>query len=162
MPSLMETVRPQPWEEFDARPPSQKTESPAHSIATEDNLLPLTARMVPFPKAASRSVVDGAVDIPPSDLKRGIVTDLSEPPATENFSSLAKVSRSDSGSTEALPSGWEQRHTPEGHPYYVDHNTRQTSWIDPEHISWVLIMRHWRMQQMEAFMARENCRRHLI
>ncbi|CAG8539950.1 78_t:CDS:10 [Ambispora leptoticha] len=30
-----------------------------------------------------------------------------------------------------LPSGWEQRHTPEGRPYFVDHNTRTTTWVDP-------------------------------
>ncbi|KAJ1985331.1 hypothetical protein H4R33_004087 [Dimargaris cristalligena] len=31
----------------------------------------------------------------------------------------------------ALPSGWEQRFTAEGRPYYVDHSTRTTSWNDP-------------------------------
>ena len=30
-----------------------------------------------------------------------------------------------------LPAGWEQRHTPEGRPYFVDHNTRTTTWVDP-------------------------------
>ena len=30
-----------------------------------------------------------------------------------------------------LPAGWEERHTPEGRPYYVDHNTRTTTWVDP-------------------------------
>ncbi|KAK9338234.1 hypothetical protein V1521DRAFT_416598 [Lipomyces starkeyi] len=30
-----------------------------------------------------------------------------------------------------LPSGWEQRHTPEGRTYFVDHNTRTTTWVDP-------------------------------
>jgi serine/threonine protein kinase len=30
-----------------------------------------------------------------------------------------------------LPKGWELRHTLEGRPYFVDHNTRQTTWIDP-------------------------------
>lgn len=40
-----------------------------------------------------------------------------------------------SGTTTAalgeLPSGWEQRFTPEGRPYFVDHNTRTTTWVDP-------------------------------
>ncbi|KAI9883191.1 MAG: hypothetical protein M1823_005048 [Watsoniomyces obsoletus] len=35
-----------------------------------------------------------------------------------------------SGSGE-LPPGWEQRSTPEGRPYFVDHNTRTTTWVDP-------------------------------
>lgn len=30
-----------------------------------------------------------------------------------------------------LPVGWEQRFTPEGRPYFVDHNTRTTTWVDP-------------------------------
>ncbi|OXV05602.1 hypothetical protein Egran_06630 [Elaphomyces granulatus] len=30
-----------------------------------------------------------------------------------------------------LPPGWEQRATPEGRPYFVDHNTRTTTWVDP-------------------------------
>jgi E3 ubiquitin-protein ligase NEDD4 len=30
-----------------------------------------------------------------------------------------------------LPAGYEMRHTPEGRPYFVDHNTRATSWTDP-------------------------------
>lgn len=30
-----------------------------------------------------------------------------------------------------LPAGWEQRHTPEGRAYFVDHNTRTTTWVDP-------------------------------
>ncbi|KAK9471667.1 uncharacterized protein V1510DRAFT_182690 [Dipodascopsis tothii] len=30
-----------------------------------------------------------------------------------------------------LPPGWEQRHTPEGRTYFVDHNTRTTTWVDP-------------------------------
>ncbi|PWW78736.1 HECT-domain-containing protein [Tuber magnatum] len=33
--------------------------------------------------------------------------------------------------TGELPPGWEQRHTPEGRSYYVDHNTRTTTWVDP-------------------------------
>jgi E3 ubiquitin-protein ligase NEDD4 len=40
-----------------------------------------------------------------------------------------------SGATTAgtgeLPPGWEQRHTPEGRVYFVDHNTRTTTWVDP-------------------------------
>lgn len=46
-----------------------------------------------------------------------------------------QVSMMATGATTAgtgeLPSGWEQRHTPEGRPYYVDHNTRTTTWVDP-------------------------------
>ncbi|KAK5747794.1 hypothetical protein LTS12_022149 [Elasticomyces elasticus] len=30
-----------------------------------------------------------------------------------------------------LPAGWERRHTPEGRAYFVNHNTRTTTWVDP-------------------------------
>ncbi|KAJ3115576.1 hypothetical protein HDU96_000400 [Phlyctochytrium bullatum] len=33
-----------------------------------------------------------------------------------------------------LPAGWEQRYTPEGRPYFVDHNTRTTTWLDPRRV----------------------------
>ncbi|TPX54318.1 hypothetical protein PhCBS80983_g05973 [Powellomyces hirtus] len=33
-----------------------------------------------------------------------------------------------------LPNGWEQRFTPEGRPYFVDHNTRTTTWLDPRRV----------------------------
>ena len=31
----------------------------------------------------------------------------------------------------SLPPGWEERFTPEGRAYYVNHNKRSTSWVDP-------------------------------
>ncbi len=35
------------------------------------------------------------------------------------------------GSQEPLPPGWEMRIDPHGRPYYVDHNTRTTTWERP-------------------------------
>ena len=32
---------------------------------------------------------------------------------------------------ELLPPGWEKRRDPEGRVYYVDHNTRRTTWQRP-------------------------------
>ena len=49
--------------------------------------------------------------------------------------SASAVSMMATGATTAgsgeLPPGWEQRHTPEHRAYYVDHNTRTTTWVDP-------------------------------
>jgi E3 ubiquitin-protein ligase NEDD4 len=49
--------------------------------------------------------------------------------------STAAVSMMATGATTPgtgeLPPGWEQRHTPEGRAYFVDHNTRSTTWVDP-------------------------------
>ncbi|KAF9127760.1 hypothetical protein BGW39_005652 [Mortierella sp. 14UC] len=49
-----------------------------------------------------------------------------------NSSGLAPISlNSTTAGTGPLPAGWEQRLTPEGRPYYVDHSTRSTTWVDP-------------------------------
>ncbi|XP_029001586.1 NEDD4-like E3 ubiquitin-protein ligase WWP1 [Betta splendens] len=36
------------------------------------------------------------------------------------------------GSSDPLPPGWEQRKDPHGRTYYVDHNTRTTTWERPQ------------------------------
>ncbi len=60
---------------------------------------------------------------------------LSDRQPTPAGGSASAVSMMATGATTAgtgeLPSGWEQRHTPEGRPYFVDHNTRTTTWVDP-------------------------------
>ncbi|CCE82424.1 Piso0_002150 [Millerozyma farinosa CBS 7064] len=52
-----------------------------------------------------------------------------------SLSPAAAVSMAATGGTTSglgeLPSGWEQRFTNEGRPYFVDHNTRTTTWVDP-------------------------------
>ena len=40
----------------------------------------------------------------------------------------------------ALPNGWEERFTLEGRPYYVDHNTRTTTWVDPRQQTIIRVM----------------------
>ncbi|XP_020034763.1 NEDD4-like E3 ubiquitin-protein ligase WWP1 isoform X2 [Castor canadensis] len=40
--------------------------------------------------------------------------------------------QSGNANTESLPSGWEQRKDPHGRTYYVDHNTRTTTWERPQ------------------------------
>ncbi|KAL5614314.1 hypothetical protein BROUX41_004422 [Berkeleyomyces rouxiae] len=48
-----------------------------------------------------------------------------------------------SGTTQAgsgeLPAGWEERRTPEGRQYYVDHNTRTTTWVDPRRQQYIRV-----------------------
>lgn len=62
---------------------------------------------------------------------------LQEQPSTPpgGTPSSSAVSMMATGATTAgsgeLPAGWEQRHTPEGRAYFVDHNTRTTTWVDP-------------------------------
>ncbi|KAK7429611.1 NEDD4 E3 ubiquitin-protein ligase [Neonectria magnoliae] len=49
---------------------------------------------------------------------------------TANNSAVMHTGATSPGTGE-LPPGWEQRWTPEGRPYFVDHNTRTTTWVDP-------------------------------
>lgn len=55
--------------------------------------------------------------------------------ANTPVSPAAAVSMAATGATTRglgeLPLGWEQRFTNEGRPYFVDHNTRTTTWVDP-------------------------------
>lgn len=44
---------------------------------------------------------------------------------------LKKPSSTPAANPRALPSGWEERFTPTGRRFFVDHNTRTTSWRDP-------------------------------
>nr|AAB07514.1 E6-AP-like protein ubiquitin ligase [Schizosaccharomyces pombe]CAA68867.1 ubiquitin--protein ligase [Schizosaccharomyces pombe] len=56
-------------------------------------------------------------------------------PSSSNAARRTEASVLTSNATTAgsgeLPPGWEQRYTPEGRPYFVDHNTRTTTWVDP-------------------------------
>lgn len=54
-------------------------------------------------------------------------------PAAPNSSNAATMmaTGATTAGTGELPPLWEQRHTPEGRPYFVDHNTRTTTWVDP-------------------------------
>ncbi|KAF2142368.1 uncharacterized protein K452DRAFT_286791 [Aplosporella prunicola CBS 121167] len=54
------------------------------------------------------------------------------PPAGPSASAVSMMATgATTAGTGELPSGWEQRHTPEGRAYFVDHNTRTTTWVDP-------------------------------
>ncbi|KAF2086133.1 HECT-domain-containing protein [Saccharata proteae CBS 121410] len=54
------------------------------------------------------------------------------PPSGANASAVSMMATgATTAGTGELPSGWEQRHTPEGRAYFVDHNTRTTTWVDP-------------------------------
>jgi E3 ubiquitin-protein ligase NEDD4 len=53
---------------------------------------------------------------------------------------LAASNNTTTGGAGPLPSGWEERYTPEGRPYYVDHNTRTTTWVDPRRQTVIRVM----------------------
>lgn len=71
----------------------------------------------------------------PEDGTRANSPSQVEAPPSASASTANAVSMMATGATTAgtgeLPAGWEQRHTPEGRSYFVDHNTRTTTWVDP-------------------------------
>ncbi|KAF7295117.1 hypothetical protein MIND_01050100 [Mycena indigotica] len=53
---------------------------------------------------------------------------------------ITAVNNTTTAGTGSLPNGWEERYTPEGRPYYVDHNTRTTTWVDPRRQTIIRVM----------------------
>ncbi|KAI0035962.1 hypothetical protein K488DRAFT_76298 [Vararia minispora EC-137] len=53
---------------------------------------------------------------------------------------VAAATGATTAGTGNLPAGWEERYTPEGRPYYVDHNTRTTTWVDPRRQTIIRVM----------------------
>ncbi|XP_053323183.1 NEDD4-like E3 ubiquitin-protein ligase WWP1 isoform X2 [Spea bombifrons] len=52
--------------------------------------------------------------------------------AKPSRSAADPVRQQPGGTAEPLPPGWEQRKDPHGRTYYVDHNTRTTTWERPQ------------------------------
>ncbi|XP_065607947.1 NEDD4-like E3 ubiquitin-protein ligase WWP1 isoform X2 [Cyrtonyx montezumae] len=80
-------------------------------------------------------------------LEASTTTDCAQPNITNSTAADAAKPRESSASsasgesvrqqtvnagTEPLPPGWEQRKDPHGRTYYVDHNTRTTTWERPQ------------------------------
>ncbi|KAH9932162.1 ubiquitin-protein ligase [Amylocystis lapponica] len=64
------------------------------------------------------------------------------PPQVQNTAAAALAASNNVTTSGAgpLPAGWEERYTPEGRPYYVDHNTRTTTWVDPRRQTIIRVM----------------------
>ncbi|KAF5331167.1 hypothetical protein D9619_005978 [Psilocybe cf. subviscida] len=61
-------------------------------------------------------------------------------PAAETAAPAIATSTATTAGSGSLPNGWEERYTPEGRPYYVDHNTRTTTWVDPRRQTIIRVM----------------------
>ncbi|XP_026544591.1 NEDD4-like E3 ubiquitin-protein ligase WWP1 [Notechis scutatus] len=60
------------------------------------------------------------------------MTEVAKPRESANVSGEAVRQQPGNTSIEPLPPGWEQRKDPHGRTYYVDHNTRTTTWERPQ------------------------------
>nr|XP_057915318.1 NEDD4-like E3 ubiquitin-protein ligase WWP1 [Doryrhamphus excisus]XP_057915319.1 NEDD4-like E3 ubiquitin-protein ligase WWP1 [Doryrhamphus excisus] len=123
-----------------SQPPSASTQAPASSSAAKPSD-GAAAAATPASTLAS-SAQDGSASTTS-------VSSLSSPPALgETNVSPASGSNSSAatvpdgakprqqvpagGASDPLPPGWEQRKDPHGRTYYVDHNTRTTTWERPQ------------------------------
>ncbi|TFY69282.1 hypothetical protein EVG20_g3227 [Dentipellis fragilis] len=61
-------------------------------------------------------------------------------PTNTAAAAVAASTNSTTPGSGNLPAGWEERYTPEGRPYYVDHNTRTTTWVDPRRQTIIRVM----------------------
>lgn len=86
------------------------------------------SRMLPEDRtgASSPNLQEAQSTTPPAG-GSGIANNASN---AANAASMMATGATTAGTGE-LPAGWEQRTTPEGRPYFVDHNTRTTTWVDP-------------------------------
>ncbi|XP_015276912.1 PREDICTED: NEDD4-like E3 ubiquitin-protein ligase WWP1 isoform X1 [Gekko japonicus] len=83
------------------------------------------------------SVSAGTETVAPTDLassnpRNNTVTEAAKPRESSNVSGEAVRQQPANSSAEPLPPGWEQRKDPHGRTYYVDHNTRTTTWERPQ------------------------------
>ncbi|KAM4687356.1 NEDD4-like E3 ubiquitin-protein ligase WWP1 isoform 2-T3 [Discoglossus pictus] len=58
--------------------------------------------------------------------------EAAKPRQSSSTPSVDPVRQQPSSTAEPLPPGWEQRKDPHGRTYYVDHNTRTTTWERPQ------------------------------
>jgi E3 ubiquitin-protein ligase NEDD4 len=87
------------------------------------------SRMLPEDRTGASS--PNPQDPPPATTPpAGGSTSAQNAASAANAVSMAATGVTTAGTGE-LPAGWEQRSTPEGRPYFVDHNTRTTTWVDP-------------------------------
>lgn len=79
---------------------------------------------IPQSTMSNTQVGAAAAAVSPSQAPNGIV---GPPPGPHRVDP-----RSASGVDDPLPAGWEMRYDTYGRRYYVDHNTRSTSWERPQ------------------------------
>ncbi|KFU96212.1 NEDD4-like E3 ubiquitin-protein ligase WWP1, partial [Chaetura pelagica] len=88
-----------------------------------------------LPVASAGLEPTAATDCAQPNARNSSTADAAKPrESSSTSSSSAEPVRQQPGSTstEPLPPGWEQRKDPHGRTYYVDHNTRTTTWERPQ------------------------------
>ncbi|KAM4029491.1 NEDD4-like E3 ubiquitin-protein ligase WWP1 isoform 2-T3 [Anomaloglossus baeobatrachus] len=82
--------------------------------------------------AAGAAEAIRATDSAPSSTADSSSPEAAKPRQTSVAAPADPVRQQPGTAPEPLPSGWEQRKDPHGRTYYVDHNTRTTTWERPQ------------------------------
>ncbi|XP_034619115.1 NEDD4-like E3 ubiquitin-protein ligase WWP1 isoform X2 [Trachemys scripta elegans] len=89
-----------------------------------------TSCTVPIMSAGIEAVT--TTDSESSNTRSSTTAEAAKPRESSSASGEPVRQQPGSTSTEPLPPGWEQRKDPHGRTYYVDHNTRTTTWERPQ------------------------------
>ncbi|KAJ8587990.1 HECT-domain-containing protein [Rhizopogon salebrosus TDB-379] len=90
-----------------------------------------------------RILADDMVDVTSTGAPTGLrnLSTVAQSPSANVSSTVVGASgNATTAGSGSLPAGWEERYTPEGRPYYVDHNTRTTTWVDPRRQTIIRVM----------------------
>ncbi|XP_061109569.1 NEDD4-like E3 ubiquitin-protein ligase WWP1 [Conger conger] len=119
----------------------QSDETPGSAPAPGPNPAPASDRLAPDPprEPSSSPAPAGAVETPPASSSSsaeawgagGSGAGGGAGSGAQEGGKPRQPSRS-GNNTDALPPGWEQRKDLHGRTYYVDHNTRTTTWERPQ------------------------------
>ncbi|NXT09131.1 WWP1 ligase, partial [Prunella fulvescens] len=125
--------------------PTGSVEAPVSSAdCTNDTAEPQSATEAASCSESHTSALPGvsaglepaaATECAQPNARNSLAADAAKPRESSSTpSATAEPVRQQSGSasTEPLPPGWEQRKDPHGRTYYVDHNTRTTTWERPQ------------------------------
>ncbi|XP_066482347.1 NEDD4-like E3 ubiquitin-protein ligase WWP1 isoform X2 [Tiliqua scincoides] len=106
------------------------TTEPPSATETTSNSESSTSTATPSVSTGLESVAP--TDPSSSDTRNNTTTEAAKPRESSGVSGEAVRQQSGNSSIEPLPPGWEQRKDLHGRTYYVDHNTRTTTWERPQ------------------------------
>jgi E3 ubiquitin-protein ligase NEDD4 len=87
-----------------------------------------------------RILADDLLEATNPTYRGGTPANATQPPVPQAQTAVTTSTTTTAGVSGPLPAGWEERYTPEGRPYYVDHNTRTTTWVDPRRQTIIRVM----------------------